>query len=397
MMHQRSLIFGDPTGARMLFTSLKSNSALVRESTPVPAENLLAGRFPALGRMPGDAIASATPSRCTRTGRLPLEGPVAADLDSNSRCSAVKLLPTADAIETSGLGPNDCAKTRGSIRAETKASARTDLPGTGDNRIDSRTTEPRDQRTWSSTADRSRDSEPFHGGTTGMGGFVEFADQISVLVGCVDEKVAVGGSADVIEGPTPDEDPVTARTLGSATNSPLFLEFRVFSALPGADTLHDTLPWPNTPGPGFSTRVGAVQPGWCDVSSTNQCEPSDVSSDLKAMVGDNSFLAPECDLSPMHLEDGIDDTTDRRTSFRGTLRGSIVPGRKSTRTSRFDDAIRIPVSPEQSIHGSRDHCNVETPDSVMLVDFARMGGGDLDGWTSVGGAGFSVSFLSGRC
>ena len=381
----------------MLFTSLNSNSALVRESTPVPAENLLAGRFPALGRRPGDSNATAAPLRCIRTGHHPLEGPVDAVLDSTVRCSAVELLPTADPIDPSGLRPNDQATARGSMRDETNDSARTNIPGTRDDRIDSGTTSLRDQRTWSSKVMRPRDSEPFHGGTTGMGSFLEFTDQISVLVGCVDEKVAVGGTADVVQGPSPEEDPATPRTLGSATYSPLFLEFRANSALPGAETLHDTLPWPNTPGPGFLTRVGAVHTGWCDVSSTNQKEPSDIPSDLKAMAGDNSFLAPGRDLSSMHLEDGTDDATHRRTSFRGAPRGSIVPTRKFTRTSRFDGVIRIPVSPEQVIHGSRDHCDVETPDSVMLVDFARMGGGDLDGWTSIGGAGFSVSFLSGRC
>lgn len=386
----------------MLSTSFNLNSALFSDGTLVPAENLLADWFPALGRTSRAPNSKAKPFRCIRPGTHPLENPVDATPESISKGTAVELLPTGDVTGLDGYGPDGCAPESGSpLRAQEDSNQMKEPgidPDTKDFKINSTRIRLRHQRTWWPAMGRPGDSEPFRGGTTGTGTFHDSAVQMSVLVGCVDEMVAVGGSADVTSGqPTEEDDQATSRTLGSACSRPLFLACKVNPALPGTGFQHASSSWPTKPGRGFLTRVGAVHTGWCDVSSTNQREPSDDLSDLKAMTGDNSFLALEHDLSSMLLEDDIDGATIRHTSFRGTLRGSIVPARKSTRTSRFGVAIRIPVSTEPVIHGSRDHCNAKTPDSVMLVDSARMGRGDLDGWRSIGGAGFSVSFLSGRC
>ncbi len=386
----------------MRFTSFNQSCVLDSERTPGSAENLLADVFPALGRVPGAPCSKAEPFRRTRPDTHPLEGSVDAAPESINEATAVELLPTGDMTGFVGFGPNGSSAEPGSLQRTQPASNRVNRPGmipaTKDETTHSCTIRLQPQRTWMTAKDRTGDSEPFHGGTTGTGTFHSFVDQMSVLVGCVDEMmVAVGGSADVSSGQANEDDQANSRILGSARSRPLFPACRVPTALPGAGPEHDSSSWPKTPERGFSTRVGAVHSGWCDVSSTNQEEPSDDSSDLKAMTGDNSFLAPEHDLPSMLLEDDIDGSNNRRSSFLGCLRVSTVPARKSTRTSRFDHAIRIQVSPERSIHGSRDHRGIKTPDSVMLVDFARCGEGDPDGSLSVGGAGFFCSFLSGRC
>ena len=385
----------------MRFTSFNQSCVLDSEHALASAENLLADVFPALGREPGAPCSKAEPFRRTRPDTHPLEGSVDATPESTSEGTAVELLPTGDVTGFVGFGPDGSAAEPGSLERTQPDSNRVNRPGmippTRDETINSRTIRLSHQRTWMSAMDHAGDSEPFHGGTKGTGTFHSFVDQMSVLVGCVDEMVAVGGSADVSSGQANEDDQANSRILGSARSRPLFPACRVLRALPGAGPEHDSSSWQKTPERGFSTRVGAVHSGWCDVSSTNQDEPSDDSSDLKAMTGDNSFLAPGRDLPSMLLEDDIDGTTNRRTSFLGCLRVSIVPVRKSTRTSRFDTAIRIQVSTEHSIHGSRDHRDIKTPDSVMLVDSTPRDGGDPDGSLSVGGAGFSCSFLSGRC
>lgn len=238
-------------------------------------------------------------------------------------------------------------------------------------------------------------NEPFLGGTTASKTQrARFGHTMTDAVGIAGGVVAAGGRADATGTSCRCRCSAHSRIHGagmSDTSSPETAETRTPSRV--LSDPHDPLR-ARRPGRDFSTRVGAGPDGRCDVSSAGRRARTDVSSASRGPHRRRLVPRHRSARPLVHQEDGTGGQTGRHESFRGTFRGSIVPGRRTPRSSRFDVTIRARLREDvrAKAHGAG---MTSSPRTRRCSSSRPHGRGVLDGSISVGGAGFPASFLSG--
>jgi hypothetical protein len=357
---------------------------------------------PATGGIPCVRRSSSERSRPLRTDSPPRHVSFEVHPDPAEGSAPVELLPTGDVIPEGWTGRDRIRDDQRMVSGRAATRRLRNASGlcresTKSRRIVLKAPPGRDQRTMLPTDRVSMQSEPF-GGTTGPAG-VE-SSKVSCLfpAGCAGRKVAVGGIVVTEDGHGPDlHHTDTTRRLGFAhiMREPAIDHCMVGSSS-GVQLHHAPLPRRSAAGQGFFTRVGAVQAGWCDVSSTHRLEPSDVPCDSMGHPIDKSFLADGREQELMHQEDGISTCSTKLSSFRGTIQASSECP-ESPWTSRTGSTFQTGVSSDALFVGHPDlGRESRPPDSAMLTGTVVTDQAGRDGTRPIRDAGFSDSFFNGR-
>lgn len=375
----------------MLSRSVTSNNALSLEGTTPPGTPLQAGHTPVdrPGRLAGGF--STRPSHACPKDPSPLLGPNGRSPAGSLGTSSVELLPTVEARQAS-TDEQDCFVEKSDLFRRSTSETR---PSRDSRRFATRTTDDRTIRvrdaevpfvlTRGRTSEASTDSEPFDGGPVSTGRQLKRCVPEVGFTDSTGEPVAVGG---VVVSFSQHAD----RTLFSRDRTGFQGTHQVDPNVPSTVREHAhsgtdfniTCTWRSSPRAGFHTRVGAIEAGWCDVSSFTQSRSSEFPDVVHPFAGE-SFLTCDPDRRAMHQEDGIDDTRQRQSSFRELSPVAFMRQMENVRASR--------VPSEKAAYPADDPRGADPPVSAMLMSRFGNEAVDLEGSDSFGGAGFSTSFF----